>query len=150
MQEPHELHWNAAKRILRYVQGNITFGIHYAAGTTLSLLGFTYSNWAGDNIDRKSTSKYSPSLGSGPICWSSKKQAAISLSSVEAKDPVQQQRTKHIEIHMQYIRDLVHDWVIDLQFCPSAEQTADIFTNTFTEQRFCSLHDRLGVKDTVA
>jgi hypothetical protein len=29
MQEPHELHWKAAKRILRYVQGTITFGIHY-------------------------------------------------------------------------------------------------------------------------
>ena len=68
MQEPHELHWNAAKRILRYVQGTITFGIHYAAGTSLNLLGFTDSDWAGDNIDRKSTSGYSLSLGSGPIC----------------------------------------------------------------------------------
>eukprot|EP00253_Pinus_taeda_P025156 PITA_25156 len=118
MHEPHELHWNAAKRILRYVQGTITFGIHYAAGNALNLLGFTDSDWAGDSIDRK--------------------------------DPVQRQRTKHIEIHMHYIRDFVHDWVIDLQFCPSAEQTADIFTKTFTEQKFRSLRDRLGVKDTVA
>eukprot|EP00253_Pinus_taeda_P033639 PITA_33639 len=44
MQEQHELHWNAAKRILRYVQGTITFGIHYAAGTALNLLGFTNSD----------------------------------------------------------------------------------------------------------
>eukprot|EP00253_Pinus_taeda_P036020 PITA_36020 len=66
------------------------------------------------------------------------------------RDPVQRQRTKHIEIHMHYIRDLVHDRVIDLQFYPSAEQTAYIFTKTFTEQKFCSLPDRLGVKDTVA
>ena len=85
MQEPHELHWNAAKRILRYVQGTITFGIHYAAGTALNLLGFTDSDWVGDSIDRKSTSGYSLSLGSGPICWSSKKQAAIALSSAEAE-----------------------------------------------------------------
>ena len=41
MKEPHELHWNAAKRILRYVQGTITFGIHYVAGTALNLVGFT-------------------------------------------------------------------------------------------------------------
>eukprot|EP00253_Pinus_taeda_P021198 PITA_21198 len=54
-------------------------------GTALNLLGFTYSDWAGDNIDRKSTSGYSLSLGSGPICWSSKKQAAIALSSAEAE-----------------------------------------------------------------
>eukprot|EP00253_Pinus_taeda_P021435 PITA_21435 len=141
----------------------------------------------------KSPSGYSLSLGSGPICWSSKKQAAIALSSAEAeyrgvvnitiqalwlqhfltelgvqfrqpiviwcdnqstlkfcRDPVQRQRTKHIEIHMHYIRDLVHGRVIDLQFCPSAEQTADIFTKTFTEQKFRSLCDRLGVKDIVA
>eukprot|EP00253_Pinus_taeda_P013668 PITA_13668 len=173
--------------------GTIPFGIHYEAGTALNLLGFTDSNWAGDSIDRKSTSGYSLSLVSGPICWSSKKQAAIALSSAEVeyrgvvniiiqalwlqhfltdlgvqfrqpiviwcdnrsnlkfcRDPVQRQRTKHIEIHMHYIRDLVHDRVIDLQFCPSAEQTADIFTKTFTEQKFCSLRDHLGVKDTVA
>jgi hypothetical protein len=37
MQEPHELHWKDAKRILRYVQGTITFGIHYATNSTLYL-----------------------------------------------------------------------------------------------------------------
>eukprot|EP00253_Pinus_taeda_P005827 PITA_05827 len=65
--------------------GTITFGIHYASATALNLLGFTDSNWVGNNIDRKSTSGYSLSLGSGPIRWSSKKQAAIALSSAEAE-----------------------------------------------------------------
>jgi hypothetical protein len=51
---------------------------------------------------------------------------------------------------MHYIQDLVHEGIIDLQFCPSAEQTADIFTNTFIEQKFHSLRSHLGVKDTVA
>eukprot|EP00253_Pinus_taeda_P022254 PITA_22254 len=44
-----------------------------------------YSDWAGDIIDRKSTSGYSLSLGYGPICWSRKKQATISLSSAEVE-----------------------------------------------------------------
>eukprot|EP00253_Pinus_taeda_P036158 PITA_36158 len=65
--------------------GTITFGVHYAAGTVLNLLGVTDSDWAGDNIDCKSTSRYSLSLGSGPICWSNKKQAAIALSSSETE-----------------------------------------------------------------
>jgi hypothetical protein len=43
MQELHELHWKAAKRILRYAQGTITFGIHYAPESTLYLIGFTDS-----------------------------------------------------------------------------------------------------------
>jgi hypothetical protein len=58
MQEPHDLHWKAAKCILRYIQGTITFGIHYAVDSTLDLIGFTDSDWAGDSIDHKSTSGY--------------------------------------------------------------------------------------------
>jgi hypothetical protein len=34
MQESHELHWKVAKCILRYVQGTITFGIHYVEKST--------------------------------------------------------------------------------------------------------------------
>jgi hypothetical protein len=85
MQEPHQLHWKTAKCILRYVYGTITFGIHYIEYSTLELIGFTNSHWAGDNIDCKSTSGYSLSFGFGPICWSSKKQVVISLSSIEAE-----------------------------------------------------------------
>jgi hypothetical protein len=81
MQESHELHWKVAKRILRYVHGTITFGIHYAVYSTLDLIRFTDSDWAGDSTDCKSTYGYSLSLGFGPICWSSKKQVVISLSS---------------------------------------------------------------------
>ena len=68
MQEPHELHWKAAKQILRYVHGTITFGIHYAADSALDLIGFTDFDWASNSIDYKSTSGYSLSLGSGHIC----------------------------------------------------------------------------------
>eukprot|EP00253_Pinus_taeda_P036508 PITA_36508 len=66
-------------------KGTITFGIHYAARIALNLPGFTNFDWTSENIDRKSTSRYSLSLGSGPICWSSKKQVVITLSSTEAE-----------------------------------------------------------------
>jgi hypothetical protein len=85
MQEPHELHWKATKCILQYVQGTITFGIHYAAYSTLYLIRFTDSNWVGDSTDHKSTYGYSLSLGSGPIYWSRKKKDTISLSSAKAE-----------------------------------------------------------------
>jgi hypothetical protein len=85
MQASHELHWKAAKWILRYVQGTITFGSHYAVNSTLDLIKFTDSDWARDSIDCKSTSSYSLSLGSSPICWSRKKQASIALYSAEVE-----------------------------------------------------------------
>ena len=51
-------------------------------------------------------------------------------------DPVQRQQTKHIEIHMHYIRQHVHDGTIDLLFCSSLEQVVDIFSKVFCEKTF--------------
>jgi hypothetical protein len=44
MQELHKLHCKAAKCILKYVQGTITFGINYAAEYTLDIIRFTDSD----------------------------------------------------------------------------------------------------------
>ena len=74
MDQPHEIiHWRAAKRILNFVQGTRTHGIFYKAKSDLDLIGFTNSDWAGDNTDQKSTSGYVFMLAEGPINWSSKK-----------------------------------------------------------------------------
>ena len=54
-------------------------------------------------------------------------------------DPIQQQRTKHVEIHMHYIRELVHDMTIVLQYFPTDEKIVDIFTKKFTKKKFTYL-----------
>jgi hypothetical protein len=51
MQTPHEIHWKAAKRILRYVRGTVQFRIHYSSGGTPLLVGFTDSDWVSDPND---------------------------------------------------------------------------------------------------
>lgn len=58
MQDPHESHWRAAKRILRYVSGTHTFGIQYSPTDKFELVGYIDSDWAGSVDDRKSTSGY--------------------------------------------------------------------------------------------
>ena len=70
-------------------------------------------------------------------------QSAIKIST----DPVTRQRTKHVEIHMHYIKELVHDRTIILQYCPTDEQIADIFTKSFSE-KFTYLNSRLGVSSS--
>ena len=52
MDQPHEIHWREAKRILNFVQGTRTRGIFYKAKYDLELAGFTDSDWAGDNTNR--------------------------------------------------------------------------------------------------
>ena len=73
MHQPHESHWKAAKRILQYIRGTVQFEIRHSAGASPLLIGFTDSDWASDPGDRKSTTGYVFTLGSGPITWSCKK-----------------------------------------------------------------------------
>ena len=69
MDQPHDIHWRAAKRILNFVQGTRTHGIFYKAKSDLDLIEFTDSDWTGDNTDQKSTLGYVFILTEGPISW---------------------------------------------------------------------------------
>ena len=84
MDQTHDIHYREAKIILNFVQGTKTHGIHYVAQSSLELVGFTNSDWVGDNNDRKSTSGYVFMLVYGPISWSSKNKISIALSSTKA------------------------------------------------------------------
>ena len=67
------------------MQGTRYYGIHYADGAQLDLISFIDLEWAGDGDDRKSTLGFVFIIRSGPICWSNKKQATLSLSSAEVE-----------------------------------------------------------------
>ena len=85
MHQPHDIYWKVAKRILQYIQGTRTYGIHYATDSELELVGYTDSDWVGDSIDQKSTSRYVFMFGGGPIFQSRKNNAAIALSSADVE-----------------------------------------------------------------
>jgi hypothetical protein len=63
-----------------------------------------------------------------------------------AKDPVQHQRIKHLELHMHFIRNLIDDQVIEVIVFPTEDQVADIFTKSLTEAKFSKLRSMLGVQ----
>ncbi|KAK2979328.1 hypothetical protein RJ640_013292 [Escallonia rubra] len=73
MHKPSRIHYGAAKRVLRYIQGTLDFGIMYKKNEKLQLSGFCDSDWAGSVDDMRSTSGYAFSLGSGMFSWASKK-----------------------------------------------------------------------------
>ena len=58
--------------------------------------------------------------------------SAINLS----KNPIQHSRTKHIEIRHHFIRDHVQNEDILLEFIPTENQLADIFTKPLTLDKF--------------
>lgn len=85
MHNPSRQHFGAAKRLLRYIAGTQDFGIWYSNVADFKLIGFTDSDWAGSLDDRRSTSGYVFTFGSGAVSWSSKKQAVTALSTTEAE-----------------------------------------------------------------
>ena len=82
---PKESHHQAVKRILRYLAHTPTLGLWYPKGSKLDLVGYSDSDYAGDRVDRKSTSGTCHFLGRSLVCWSSKKQNCVSLSTAEAE-----------------------------------------------------------------
>jgi len=70
---PKESHFNAAKRILKYLQGTKDVGLWYLGNVSLCLTGYSNLDFAGCKIDRKSTSGTCHLLGSSLISWQCKK-----------------------------------------------------------------------------
>jgi histone deacetylase 1/2 len=85
LQKPSQLHWIAAKRVLRYLKGTLHHGILLKRTNDLTLQGFSDADWAGDKDTRVSTSAYLIFLGDCPISWSTRKQRAVARSSTEAE-----------------------------------------------------------------
>jgi hypothetical protein len=82
-QNPGELHWLAAKRILRYLIGTKSFTLVLGSTSPICLSGYTDSNYTppGDLDKRKSTSGYCMNLGGGAISWSLKRQSTVATST---------------------------------------------------------------------
>lgn len=68
IQEPSELHFKAAKKVLRYVKQTCKFDILYNRKMEVKLISYVDSDWDGSIDDLKSTSRYIFTLASGMIC----------------------------------------------------------------------------------
>ena len=73
------------KRIVRYLIHTPNFGIWYPKRASFDLVGYSDSDYAGEKVDRKSTSGTCQFLGRSLVSWSSKKQNSVSLSTAEVE-----------------------------------------------------------------
>ena len=62
-----------------------------------------------------------------------------------SKNPVQHSRTKHIDIRHHFIRELVDDGIISLEFISTLNQKADILTKPLDTLSFESLRKSIGM-----
>ncbi|RVW47431.1 Retrovirus-related Pol polyprotein from transposon RE1 [Vitis vinifera] len=80
-----EIHFQAAKRVIRYVKGIVDYGIKFSQVQSFNFHGFSDSDWAGCVDDMRSTLGYCFSFGSGVFSWSSRKQEVVAQSTAEAE-----------------------------------------------------------------
>ncbi|CAI7881178.1 unnamed protein product [Closterium sp. NIES-53] len=80
-----EEHWQAAKRVLRYIRGTKDYVLTLGGPSPPLLNGYSDSSWADSRPDQRSSQGYGFSLGSGLISWRSTRSSAVALSSCEAE-----------------------------------------------------------------
>nr|GFA28595.1 hypothetical protein [Tanacetum cinerariifolium] len=113
------------------------------------------TDWAGCPTTWRSTSGYCVFLGNNLISWSAKRQPMLSWSSAEVKyrgvanavaETFEHQRTKHIEIDIHFVYDLVVVGQVRVLHVPSRYQFADIFTKGLPSALFEELRSSLSIQ----
>ncbi|GKC06648.1 ribonuclease H-like domain-containing protein [Tanacetum coccineum] len=163
MHDPREAHLATLKRVLRYVRGTLDFGLQLYASITGSLVAYTDADWAGCPTTRRSTSGYYIFLGDNLLSWSAKRQHTLSRSSAEAEyrgvaNVVAEtawlrnllRQTKHIEIDIHFVRDIVARGQVRVLHVPSRYQYADIFTKGLPSALFEEFRTSLSVRPSPA
>jgi hypothetical protein len=110
MHDPHDVHWNLIKRVLRYVRGTTSHGVLLQASSSTALTAYTDADWAGCPDTRRSTSGFCIFLGDALISWSSKRQAVVSRSSAEAE----YRGVANAAAECCWLRNLLHELNVDV------------------------------------
>ena len=82
MSKPDIDHWHALERVMRYLVGTMSYGIHYFGHPAVHK-GYSDSNWISDADELYATSGYVFTLGGGVISWSSCKQTILTRMEAE-------------------------------------------------------------------
>uniref|UniRef100_A0A2N9IBW9 Reverse transcriptase Ty1/copia-type domain-containing protein n=1 Tax=Fagus sylvatica TaxID=28930 RepID=A0A2N9IBW9_FAGSY len=85
MHKPTVIHWQSAKRLLRYLKHTLHFGLQIYRSSCNTLQAFSDADWAGSRDDRRSTGSFCIFLGNNLISWSCRKQVTVACSSTEAE-----------------------------------------------------------------
>ena len=80
---PGSAHWEAVKRIFRYLKGTRDLWLTYG-GVAKALVGYADADGSMSE-DRKAISGYAFLVNGGAVSWSAKRQQIISLSTTESE-----------------------------------------------------------------
>ncbi|SOV05153.1 uncharacterized protein UDID_17849 [Ustilago sp. UG-2017a] len=108
MREPSQEHYQAAQRVLRYLESTKEVGLVYRASESQEpLVAHSDANWASDaTIQRRSTSGSVALVYGNPVAWKSATQKCVSLSAVEAEFIAATEATREVLFLKQLLRSI--------------------------------------------
>jgi hypothetical protein len=106
MKDPADFHMEAVKNLMRYIRSTITHRMKYSKGVNPTLSLHSDADWAGQLVDRKSTSGSAGMLCNGVITWSSKVQRSVATSSTESEYLAMSMTAKMSQWIAQVLRDM--------------------------------------------
>ncbi|CAI7923197.1 unnamed protein product [Closterium sp. NIES-54] len=80
-----KVHWDAAKRVLRYLWSTSGMGLVLGGRGPVVLTGHADASWVDDSATQRSSQGYTFSLGSGFVSWRSTRSSSVLSSSCEAE-----------------------------------------------------------------
>ncbi|CAI7924150.1 unnamed protein product, partial [Closterium sp. NIES-54] len=80
-----KVHWDAAKRVLRYLCSTSSMGLVLGGRGPVVLTGHADASWVDDSATQWSSQGYTFSLGSGSVSWRSTRSSSVLSSSCEAE-----------------------------------------------------------------
>ncbi|CAL2268804.1 unnamed protein product [Prunus armeniaca] len=171
MHSSSENHIGVVMCILRYLKVTPDKGLMFCKYSHTDVEGYTDVDWAGSISDRHSTSGSSAEakyrgiaqgvcellwlrrllrdLGFGPqkpMDLYCDNKAAIAT----AHNPVQYDRTKHMEVDRHFVKEKLDAEIISFPFISSEYQLADVLTKAVSTTVFLNSLDKLGMHDIFA
>jgi transposase InsO family protein len=107
LEKPKKVHWNAVKRIFKYLKSTPNYGLLYSSDMKIEVIGYSDADYAGDITTRRSTSGSTFIIGKGIVAWCSQRQKSVSLSTTESEYIALSQAVQELTWLMLLISDLL-------------------------------------------
>ncbi|CAI7800522.1 unnamed protein product [Closterium sp. NIES-53] len=139
-----KVHWDAAKRVLRYLCSTLGMGLVLGGRGPILLIGHADASWVDDLATQRSSQGYTFSLGSDSVSWRSTRSSSVLSSNNKAMIALCQEHrlehiTKHIALRYFLAQDLQQRGQLRLAYVATRAKTADIFTKALPPAYFAFL-----------